>query len=156
MIIHVAHCGTAWTICVLSARRHGFSVARDYWKINYSPFDHVRWKECYSSHLSSGWHGFSSGFPSGYGLGKPMPSIVQMRWVLHSIKQQTNKRKNKLSDFFLDYFIMGSLCWQWHRHFPLSGEWSSVGGWALLKQELGLIKNLNVLPSNLIMPVVLL
>ena len=45
-------------------------------------------KECYSSHLSSGWHAFSSGFPSGYALrkslGKPMPSLAQIRRVLQS------------------------------------------------------------------------
>ena len=45
-------------------------------------------KECYSSHLSSGWHGFPSGCLSGYALGtslgKPMPSLAQMRRVLHS------------------------------------------------------------------------
>ena len=45
-------------------------------------------KECYSSHLSSGWHGFSPGFPSGYVLVlvKPMPSLAQMRRVLHSAR----------------------------------------------------------------------
>ena len=34
-------------------------------------------KECYSSHLNLGWHGFISGFSS-------IPSLAQMRRVSHS------------------------------------------------------------------------
>ena len=60
-------------------------------------------KECFSSHLSSGWNGFSSGFPSdfalGKSLGKPMPSLAQMRRVLHSLHLSRSINFYRFSQF---------------------------------------------------------
>ena len=56
-------------------------------------------KECYSSHLSSGWHGF------------PTPSLAQMRRVLHSAQKwwTTMKICKYVNNFILLKYALFSL-----------------------------------------------
>ena len=58
VIINVAHCRTAWKIHVAQCDGVGFPSLRINERLIPAYLTMLHEKECYVSHLSSGWHGF--------------------------------------------------------------------------------------------------